>query len=144
MGYDHQTEGVRTVSEYIKLEDAIKTVKKLCPCIESDAIPSDGYTFDLDVYHELNDLGKLKSNDYCEALLDVIYDLDCASGIVETEEVVYCKDCVKHNHSMDEPPYWSKENACPLVAFRGKAKGREFDYQYCVCGRRKETDDETD
>lgn len=42
-------------------------------------------------------------------------------------EVIWCKDCRKHN---------SEE--CPLVAYRGKAQGHEFDYQYCVFGERKE------
>ena len=54
------------------------------------------------------------------------------------QELVRCKDCRKHNHSMTEPPYYARADACPLVAYRGKAQGHEFDYQYCVCGERKE------
>lgn len=60
------------------------------------------------------------------------------------ESVVYCKDCVKHNISMDDAikeggryrPVF-KEEVCPLVSFRGKAQGHEFDYQYCVCGKER-------
>lgn len=50
-------------------------------------------------------------------------------------EIIYCKDCRKHNIKVgfDENFHtvW-KEDACPLVSWRGKAKGHEFDYQYCA------------
>ena len=56
-------------------------------------------------------------------------------------EVTYCKDCRKHNVKVgfDENFHtvW-KEDACPLVNWRGKAKRHEFDYQFCVYGKRKE------
>ena len=45
----------------------------------------------------------------------------------DAERIVRCKDCRKHN-----------SETCPLVAYRGKAQGHEFDYQYCVFGKRKE------
>lgn len=51
-------------------------------------------------------------------------------------EIIYCKDCVKHNIGVDDTPY--KSYVCPLVKFRGKAQGHEFDYQYCAYGARKE------
>ena len=54
----------------------------------------------------------------------------------DVEPVVYCKDCTKHNKALGDV-LW-KEQACPLVKFRGKAQGHEFDYQYCVYGKRKE------
>lgn len=50
-------------------------------------------------------------------------------------EIIYCKDCVKHNIGVDDTPY--KSYVCPLVKFRGKAQGHEFDYQYCIYGARK-------
>lgn len=57
-------------------------------------------------------------------------------ALKDTEpEIIYCKDCVKHNIGDDDTPY--KSYVCPLVKFRGKAQGHEFDYQYCVYGVRK-------
>jgi len=50
-------------------------------------------------------------------------------------KVIFCKDCDKHNIGDNDRPY--KEDICPLVRFRGKAQEHEFDYQYCVYGRRK-------
>jgi len=58
-------------------------------------------------------------------------------------EITYCKDCRKHNVKVgfDENFHtvW-KEDACPLVDWRGKAKAHEFDYQYCAFAERR-TDD---
>lgn len=51
-------------------------------------------------------------------------------------EIIYCKECVKHNIGDDDTPY--KSYVCPLVKFRGKAQGHEFDYQYCVYGVKKD------
>ena len=55
-------------------------------------------------------------------------------------EIIYCKDCRKHNVKVgfDENFHtvW-KEDACPLVDWRGKAQGHEFDYQYCVFAERR-------
>ena len=61
-------------------------------------------------------------------------------------EIIYCKDCRKHNKKVgfDENFHtvW-KEDACPLVSWRGKAQGHEFDYQFCAfADRRKERYDE--
>lgn len=65
----------------------------------------------------------------------------------KVEEVVYCKDCQKHNMGIDDcfeivadSRRWLwKNNVCPLVAYRGKAQDHEFDYQYAVAvsGRSK-------
>ena len=58
-------------------------------------------------------------------------------------EIIFCKDCRKHNVKVgfDENFHtvW-KEDACPLVNWRGKAKEHEFDYQYCAFAERR-TDD---
>ena len=55
-------------------------------------------------------------------------------------EIVFCKDCRKHNVKVgfDENFHtvW-KEDACPLVDWRGKAKEHEFDYQYCAFAERR-------
>ena len=52
---------------------------------------------------------------------------------VDVEEIVYCKDCRKHNTDSGHV-----SDICPLTFIRGKAHGHEFDYQYCVYGERKE------
>lgn len=55
---------------------------------------------------------------------------------VDAVEVVFCKDCRKHNNGeWDDVPL---ADVCPLVALRGKARRGEFDYQYCVYGERRE------
>lgn len=48
-------------------------------------------------------------------------------------EIIHCKDCRKHNIITD-----ADRNICPLTWLRGKAKGHEFDYQFCVYGERKD------
>ena len=61
-------------------------------------------------------------------------------------KIIYCKDCCKHNKLLGdyEIPYggsdghWIfKPDACPLAEFRGKARGHEFDYQFCALGERR-------
>lgn len=64
--------------------------------------------------------------------------LDRAKAVNEADVVVVtrCKDCKKHNKEVCiDVPY--KEDACPLISWRGKAQGHEFDYQYCPYGERK-------
>ena len=76
------------------------------------------------------------------------FDLDENGKLINArrmKELVRCGECVKHNI---EPGMFIRENGvlripyktecCPLVSFRGKANGHEFDYQYCVYGKRKE------
>ncbi len=61
-------------------------------------------------------------------------------------EIIYCKDCERHNKGVgdfeitpDGKTAWIwKDRACPLVSWRGKAQGHEFDYQFCVYGKRRE------
>ena len=64
-------------------------------------------------------------------------------GIEETElddpdlvRVCYCKDCRKHNKGVDDVRLHG--DACPLVRYRGRAHGHEFDYQWCAYGSRKQ------
>lgn len=61
-------------------------------------------------------------------------------------EIIYCKDCVKHNKGLgnyevhpDGSSTWIwKDSACPLVSWRDKAQGHEFDYQFCAYAERRE------
>ena len=61
-------------------------------------------------------------------------------------EIIYCKDCVKHNKGLgnyevhpDGSGTWIwKDSACPLVSWRDKAQGHEFDYQFCAYAERRE------
>jgi hypothetical protein len=52
-------------------------------------------------------------------------------------EIVFCKDCARHNKSYGDN---GAIDSCPLVLYRGKAQGHEFDYQYCAFAERR-TDD---
>ena len=51
-------------------------------------------------------------------------------------EIIFCKDCVKHNVDMRESLYIEKDQECPLIRYRGKARGHEFDFQFCVYAER--------
>lgn len=59
-------------------------------------------------------------------------------------EIIYCKDCKRHNVDIGgyreengkRHWYW-KDEACPLVGYRGKAQGHEYDYQFCVYAERR-------
>lgn len=56
-------------------------------------------------------------------------------------DIVRCKDCAKQNKERGCYPNGEvihKDEACPLIEFRGKAQGHEFDYQFCCFGERKE------
>lgn len=61
------------------------------------------------------------------------------------QEIIYCKDCAKHNRALGEflidkngeRRWFWKGESCPLVEYRGKAQGHEFDYQYCACAERR-------
>ena len=61
-------------------------------------------------------------------------------------EIIYCKDCVKHNKGLgnyevhpDGSTTWIwKDSACPLVSWRDKAQGHEFDYQFCAYAEKRE------
>ena len=57
-------------------------------------------------------------------------------NLTRAGELVRCRDCAKHNKAVGDV-LWL-EQACPLIKFRGKAQGHEFDYQYCAYGKRKE------
>ena len=77
----------------------------------------------------------------------------CVSMLMEIDEqptiqpeIIYCKDCVKHNKGLgnyeahpDGSSTWIwKDSACPLVSWRDKAQGHEFDYQFCAYAEKRE------
>lgn len=60
---------------------------------------------------------------------------DLADGkYAVVKELIRCKDCAKRNKGINDVSH--KEYICPLVAYRGKAQGNEFDYQFCVFGKK--------
>ena len=95
-----------------------------------------------------------------KAAIDVLNSFDVLDGHTDKEEIkerierlppaqsdiIYCKDCVKHNKGLgnyevhpDGSSTWIwKDSACPLVSWRGKAQGHEFDYQFCAYAERRE------
>ena len=79
----------------------------------------------------------LESVEKCKQMIEWLRELQERR---KAPEVVFCKDCRKHNVKVgfDENFHtvW-KEDACPLVDWRGKAKEHEFDYQYCAFAERR-------
>ena len=67
----------------------------------------------------------------CDRAIEALQNLPSAEP-----DIIYCKDCKRHNISVEDT--WDQyKKWCPLVAYRGKAQGHEFDYQFCVCGERR-------
>ena len=86
-------------------------------------------------------------NDDCDVIIQ--RDIETIKQLPPAQpEIIYCKDCAKHNKGLgnyevhpDGSTTWIwKDSACPLVSWRGKAQGHEYDYQYCVYAERKETE----
>ena len=78
-----------------------------------------------------SDIGKAEHRDlwhYEQALSEIKEMLETSQP-----EIIRCKDCRKHNVDTG----W-KSDCCPLVYWRGKAQGHEFDYQHCAYGERRE------
>ena len=78
----------------------------------------------------------------CLDYADVISVLQDTEKLPSAQpEIIYCKDCKKHGvkFGIDENRnmIW-KEDACPLIEWREKAQGHEFDYQFCVYAERRE------
>ena len=70
----------------------------------------------------------------CEQLAEWLRELQERR---KAPEIVFCKDCARHNKSYGDN---GAIDSCPLVLYRGKAQGHEFDYQYCAFAERR-TDD---
>lgn len=69
----------------------------------------------------------------------------CIDGLISLPsaqpEIIYCKDCVKHNKGHGyyyDGTVIGIKDCCPLVEIRGRAQGHEFDYQFCAYAERKE------
>lgn len=96
--------------------------------------------FDYDSYENADEKTKLVCDGLSEAE-DVVMGMPSAQP-----EIIYCKDCVKHNKGLgnyevhpDGSTTWIwKDSACPLVSWRDKAQGHEFDYQFCAYAERRE------
>ena len=94
-----------------------------------------------------------------QAAIDALDDAEDAFGYLTRDweevlmelpsaqpDIIYCKDCVKHNKGLgnyevhpDGSSTWIwKDSACPLVSWRDKAQGHEFDYQFCAYAERRE------
>lgn len=56
--------------------------------------------------------------------------------VIAQPEIIFCKDCKKHNKDYHMSPY--KDTVCPLTAWRGTAQGHEYDYQFCCFAKRRE------
>ena len=67
----------------------------------------------------------------CEQLVAWLREL---VELRKAPKVVFCKDCAKHNKSYGDN---GTIDSCPLVLYRGKAQGHEFDYQYCAFAERR-------
>ena len=78
------------------------------------------------------------SKEICQYIADLLKELKERR---ELPEIVFCKDCVKHNKDIgdfdDAGEFIWKDRACPLIHCRGKAQGHEFDYQYCAFAERR-------
>ena len=56
-------------------------------------------------------------------------------------EIIHCKDCRKHNKKLGFDENYNltyKDDACPLIPWRGMSKGHEHDYQSCSFGEKRE------
>ena len=119
----------------ISRQDAINALNACC--VKYDISPNyDDKRTDKEKFYDWWDMHKVLS-------MRTINDLPSAEP-----KIIRCKDCRKHNVKVgfdeDGHTVW-KEDACPLVSWRGKAKGHEFDYQHCSCAElRGEKDEQSD
>lgn len=105
------------MSETIRRDAAIETAKRMYAVCDTNSI-----------------------DDYAMLMEEALKVLPSAEP-----DIIYCKDCRKHNKRVgdcveksDGTYDWIwKPDACPLAEFRGKARGHEFDYQFCALGERR-------
>ena len=69
-----------------------------------------------------------------EYIYQIVKDSDGVYCYIKQGELIRCKDCAKHNQSYGNN---GAIDSCPLVLYRGKAQGHEFDYQYCAFAERR-------
>lgn len=87
---------------------------------------------------------------YREGWTDAVNMVDAQIEAAEPDvEIIFCKDCARHNIAIgdfreegDKRHWFWKNEACPMIEYRGKAQGHEFDYQFCSMAKRKEEKDD--
>lgn len=87
-----------------------------------------------DELYPLTDTDKVLNHAFSIAA-SCVYNLPSAQP-----EIIYCKDCVKHNKGHGyylDGMFIGIKDCCPLVEIRGIAQGHEFDYQYCAYAERR-------
>lgn len=95
----------------------------------------------LDIAMQMHDTESAKENyNLTETYKQLAAWLRELKAMRELPEIVFCKDCARHNVDMRDSLYIEKAQECPLIHYRGKAQGHEFDYQFCVYAERR-TDD---
>ena len=104
--------------------------------------------FDKDDCFKLSDKTRKKwTEEIIKALPPIQPDIEAIMALPSAQpEIIYCKDCVKHNKGLgnyevhpDGSGTWIwKDSACPLVSWRDKAQGHEFDYQFCAYAEKRE------
>ena len=75
------------------------------------------------------------------------YTTACVLAVTEIKqlppiqpEIIHCKDCRKHNKKLGFDENYNltyKDDACPLIPWRGMSKGHEHDYQSCSFAERR-------
>lgn len=101
-----------------------------------DALSADGDTISRKAAIEICDhaIDLLKGQFGAGALVAIKESID---ELPPTQpEIIYCKDCKKHNKDYHMSPY--KDTVCPLTAWRGTARGHEYDYQFCCFAKMRE------
>jgi hypothetical protein len=78
----------------------------------------------------------LESAEKCKQMIEWLRELQERR---KAPEIIFCKDCAKHNKSYGDN---GAIDSCPLVLYRGKAQGHEFDYQYCAFAERRTNEDD--
>ena len=109
------------MNELVKISDVIKAVNSL------------------ESYLLIEPSGKVSGSGHKSA--EVMQALKTLQTI-DQPEVVYCKDCEKHNKDIgdykeDGKTFIWKPDACPLIQWRGKSQGHEHDYQFCAYAERR-------
>ena len=79
------------------------------------------------------------TEDFKDGVQAVLYMLSNQPTI--QPEIIHCKDCRKHNKKLGFDENYNityRDDACPLIPWRGMSKGHEHDYQSCCLGEKRE------
>ena len=76
----------------------------------------------------------------CETEREIVDHIKMAIEALSELQIIYCKNCSKRNK--ERGYYYNgevihKDDACPLIEFRGRAIGCEYDYGFCNFAERK-------